>query len=75
MNKVRTAALAIAIAAGGGVSPVAPAQAHGPVYYVDIFYEDQAYTIEVGRDVYYCDGHYAHFGGISGYDMGFYYDC
>jgi hypothetical protein len=75
MNKFRAAVLALAIAFGGGVSPVAPASAHGPISYVDIFYEDQSEQVEVGRDVYYCDGHYAHFGGISGHDHGYNYDC
>lgn len=71
MNKLRTLLVALAVAAGGAVAPVTPAHAHGLRLYIVIYYA-QDYQTEVGRDIFYCDDHFDHVGGISGYDTAYY---
>jgi len=75
MKKVSALPVAFAIAIGGAMAPITPAAAHGPVRYVDIYYAYVDEGMEVGRDVYYCDDHFEHIGGISGVDHAYYYDC
>lgn len=78
MNRLRTLIIALAVAVGGGVSPItaaAQAQYHGGLYKWERYYSDATYTTQVGVLYQYCDMWTEGSGQVTEYSLLDYYSC
>ena len=77
MKKLRTLALALAVAVGGGMSPLtAPAQAHYTLDYVLYYCDFGPIPCDepVGAEYHYCDGHVGYAGRPTEYSYSVWYN-
>lgn len=78
MKTIRTFVLALAIAVGGGISPMTAASLSQPppgVFYEIMYYDSVSYQNLVGHYREYCDSHYAGWGYPTEYSYEQYYEC
>ena len=78
MKRIRTFAIAVAVALGGGISPIVPAaqaQYHGGVHIWTRYYSDHTLTTQVGSHIQYCDWWSEGSGQVTEYGTTDIYPC